>query len=421
MRYWRRPAQHHGTKRRRVHPAALVWIVLLVFGVPVTLLGIQTWNIVVAVAGIQDVAVVPLPDSTTSERNREPDIDRGQQLPVQHAGTASRRLPLTTDGASAGISEPDRFETGHAQTVDRQSRQAGGGPIALSDWDVARTIAAAATERGDPLQAEIWNGSRAITILVLGIDRRADGGDQNADTIILATLDLTSGAVRAVSIPRDLLVPMPDGGEGKINGVYDAGVRERPGDPVAGVVAVRDTVEALFGVPIDHYVLVDFSGFESVVDAAGGIEITVPGSLRDDAYPTEDYGTQVVEFEPGRQHMNGERALQYARIRNPDDDDRRRERQFQVLVALLQQGQRFGSISKAAEAIVALGGAAQTSFTLEEQLALTRIAMDTDASRVTYAGLGPPDVTAGWTADGAWVYQGDPAAMRAFVQSALRA
>lgn len=416
---WRRRGKERvAVGRRRVRRAAWVPLVLLVLAVPLTLLAVQTWNIVAAIAEVQDVAVVPLPDDSSSRP-----ILGGDPYPEASRsgadGGASRdpRSPVEPGGDGGSLAAP--AARSHERAATASPEGVGGGSTALSDWDVARTIAAAATQGGDPLDADVWDGKRALTVLVLGIDRRAEGGDQNADTIILARLDLTTGRVRAVSIPRDLLVEIPGVGEGKINGAYDAGVRAGPDDPVAGVVAMRDTVEAVFGVAIDHYVLVDFAGFESVIDAVGGIDVTVPVAIRDDAYPTEDYGTRVVEFEAGRQHMDGERALQYARIRNPDSDDQRRERQFQVLVALLEKGQRLGSITQAAETIVALGGAAQTSLTLEEQLTLARIAMTMDTSAVSHVALGPPDVTPGWTEDGAWVYRGDPAAIRVFVRSAL--
>ena len=417
----RQRAKRDRTKRWwRVIPVPWLTLVVVVVALPVTLLAIQTWNIVVAIAQVQDVAVVPLPD-TASSILRDPSAPGDvRQEERDMLGAPDRPLPMVPGGEEVSDARSATDSTAGGVARARRSPSTGRDPVEVSDWNVARTIAAVTSDRGDPLDSEVWDGQRALTVLVLGIDRRAGGGDQNADTIIVARLDLTSGDMRAVSIPRDLLVEIPGVGEGKINGVYDAGVRQRPDDPVAGVVAVRDTVEATFGVAIDHYVLVDFAGFEAVIDAVGGVDLTVPEPIRDAAYPTEDYGTQLVEFEAGRQHMDGERALQYARIRNPDSDDQRRERQFQVLVALLRQGQRFESIMQAAESIVALGDATQTSLTLKEQLTLARIALEMDTADVAHVVLGPPDVTAGWTEDGAWVYRGDPVAIRAFVQNALR-
>jgi LCP family protein required for cell wall assembly len=289
-----------------------------------------------------------------------------------------------------------------------------------SAFDVLRELTAAGTG-GDPGLDPVWEGREQVTILVLGVDRRPDGGDQNADVIIIARLDLRTKQVNAVGLPRDLLVQIPGYGRGKINGAYDLGVRANPDDPVAGVALVRDTVEDNFGVAIDHYILVDFEGFEAVIDAVGGVEVTVPTLIRDDAYPTEDYGTEVVVFEPGTQEMDGERALKYARTRNADSDDQRRERQFQILLALFDEGQNLGSLTNTAEIILALGDAVQTSFTLEAQISLARIAFQMDEADIHLTGVGQPLVEPGWSDDGSWVYVGDAAAIAAFVQEGLGA
>lgn len=418
MRRRRRGQRDDGARRKRFRPSVWTLVVVLVITVPVALLAVQTWNIVAAIAQVQDLAVVPLPESPSSILGGDQLTAANRPDDIGETRHHVRLGPMVPGGAQSDELEARRVSPISGQPQER-SRTAGGAPVVTSDWDVARTIGAVTTERGDPLHADVWQEKKALTVLVLGVDRRARGGDQNADTIIIARLDLDTGEVRTVSIPRDLLVEIPGVGEGKINGAYDAGVRDRPGDPVAGVVGVRDAVEATFGVAIDGYVLVDFAGFESVIDAVGGIDLVVPEAIRDEAYPTEDFGTQVVEFAAGKQHLDGERALQYARIRNPDSDDRRRERQFQVIIALLERGQQFGSIIKAAGTVVALGNAVQTSLTLEEQLTLARIAMSTETANVTHVVLGPPNVTAGWTEEGAWVYRGDPVAVKAFVQQVL--
>ena len=145
----------------------------------------------------------------------------------------------------------------------------------------------------------------------------------------------------------------------------------------------------------------------------------MPTRIVDEAYPTEDRGTEVVVFEPGLQEMDGERALKYARTRNADSDDQRRERQFQLLIALFEEGKGLGSLPRAADIIIALGGAVQTSFPLDAQISLARIGLGMDRTDIALIGVGQPLVQAGWTDDGAWVYVGDPAAIAAFVQDGL--
>ena len=418
---------------------------MLVLAVPLLLIAVQGYRILDAIGEAQSAAVVPLPtrtartSSTAGHRFAPTPTDSASvavaaPTPAPVAGEdANRPTSVADDGTSgpAGTAPPPTATAPVVPTpvaalpADPATTRSVGDPGQADDGDtsaldVLQELAVAGTSRSDPGQDEVWQGRDSITILVLVVDRRASGGDQNADVIILARLDLRTKQVLAVGIPRDLLVEIPGYGPGKINGAYNLGVRASPDDPVAGVALMRDTVEDNFGVTIDHYVLVDFEGFTEVVDAVGGVDVTVPDLIHDDNYPTEDFGTEVVVFEPGPQHMDGERALKYARTRNADNDDARRERQFQILRALFDEGQSLGSLTRATDIVLALGGAVQTSFTLPAQISLARIGLDMDEADIHLAGLGQPLVQEGWTDDGAWVYVGDPAAIAAFVQEALR-
>ncbi len=80
--------------------------------------------------------------------------------------------------------------------------------------------------------------------------------------------------------------------------------------------------------------MIGLQGVRDVVDAVGGIDITVPQAIHDDTYPTDDYGYQVVDIPAGRQHMDGDTALKYARTRHQDSDFARAGRQQQVIVAV---------------------------------------------------------------------------------------
>jgi LCP family protein required for cell wall assembly len=419
--------------------------VFLVLTISLGVVGAEVYRVLDAIGEAQNVAVVPLPTreprtSGAAGHRFAPTpaaASDGAAASVGSAGTGAAASSLPTavsdDGTSgpAGTAAPTGSQQSDAaatgEPTPAPSLAAGGEtapPPATSDdgttaFDVLRELTLAGADRGDPGQDAVWQGRESVTILVLGVDRRPSGGDQNADVIILARLDLRTLQVHAVGIPRDLLVEIPGYGPGKINGAYNLGVKASPSDPVAGVVLMRDTIEDNFGVRIDHYVLVDFAGFESVVDAVGGIEVTVPYTLRDDAYPTEDYGTEVVVFEPGPQWMDGERALKYARTRNADSDDQRRQRQFAVLLALFDEGKSLGSLTRATDIILALGGAVQTSLTLEAQLSLARIGLALESSDIFLTGVGQPLVEEGWTDDGAWVYVGDPAEIAAFVHQQL--
>ncbi|MBN1312461.1 MAG: LCP family protein [Anaerolineae bacterium] len=173
------------------------------------------------------------------------------------------------------------------------------------------------------------------TVLVLGLDARPEEGMvTRSDSIVLATVDPAQPYVGMLSIPRDLYVEIPGYGPDRINAAHVIGEGLYQG---GGLVLAAETIEKNFGVHVDRALRLNFRGFIAIVDAAGGVTVDVENALIDYEYPTENYGTMVVEFQPGVQHMSGERALQYARIRHGSSDLLRAKRQQQVIVALAQQ------------------------------------------------------------------------------------
>jgi LCP family protein required for cell wall assembly len=178
------------------------------------------------------------------------------------------------------------------------------------------------------------------TVLLVGIDRRPGEKTARADAILLMRLNPQGGVVSLLSVPRDLWVPIPGVGNGRINAGYQYG----------GLALQKRTVSDFLGVRIDHAVAINFGGFEALIDALGGVTINVPRRLVDPAYPTPDYGTTRVVFEPGVQRMNGARALIYSRTRHPDSDFGRMHRQQQMMAAIGAQLRALGVGGTAARA-----------------------------------------------------------------------
>ncbi|CAN5744007.1 hypothetical protein BH23CHL4_BH23CHL4_15020 [soil metagenome] len=409
-----RTARAFSTRRRRAG-----WVLAAMLTVLAIAAGVQGWRVVTAIMQVEQAAVVPLPASPQFDPDN-PSLpthapssagllaDSGATFRLPGSGLESNTTREQLPGAGEGQNPGKGAGGGDVQSYDSPSR-----------LEVAQTFVEAAIADGDPGLSTVWDGKQSLNILVLGVDRRTDGGDQNADVVLIANLDLVNHTLSGVSIPRDLLVDIPRVGEGKINESYNHGVLASPDDPSAGVASVRDTVETTFDVRIDGYVLVDFSGFEDIVDALGGIDVDVPYTIVDNEYPTEDYGTEEIRFDAGLQHMDGDQALMYVRTRHADSDDARRERQIEVIVSILQQGRSFSSIANADELIVTAGDAIQTSFTLEEQLTLARLARMMSPEHVSIANLEEPLLAAGWTTDGRWVYTADPDELRQFVHQSL--
>lgn len=400
-----RPPSRFGilhNRRRKAAAAALVLLSLLTL-----VLAIQSWRVLSAIVDAEQAAVVPLPPSNVALATPSTAAPTETTVPAV-VSTNSPGDPTPTEASSTATALPSPTETSEPEKPDTPSK-----------LEVAQQLVDAGMNGGDPGSSDIWEGKSGLNILVLGVDKRADGGDQNADVIIIAHLDLVNHRLSGVSLPRDLLVEIPGVGEDKINGSYNYGVLASPDDPVAGVAKVRDTVESVFGIPIDGYVLIDFDGFSDVVDAMGGITVDVPYEILDNEYPTEDYGVTTIHFDPGVQDMTGEQALIYVRTRHADSDDARRERQLDVIRSIFEQGKSVESIANADEIILSAGGAIQTSFDLEEQLTLARIAFEMQDGDVQLTTLGEPVLVAGWSDDGRWIYTGDPEEIKAFVLDAI--
>lgn len=189
-----------------------------------------------------------------------------------------------------------------------------------------------------------------INILVLGLDIRRDEPAEMAartDSVFVLTVDPFSKTAGVFSIPRDLQVEIPNGSGGyiekRINVAYELGSYTYRDYPGGGPGLAKDTVEHNFGIPIDYTVVLNFNNFIDLIDEIGGIDIDIPAYAFDPAYT--DYSTgpaYAVEFLPGLEHMDGERALAYARIRKSDDDFKRIERQHLVIQATAKKALDLG-------------------------------------------------------------------------------
>src|SRR6266704_3582324 len=120
---------------------------------------------------------------------------------------------------------------------------------------------------------------------------------------------------------------IPAHGQERINTAFELG----------GSQTAKQTVSNVLGQRIDRYAVIGLQGVRDVVDAVGGVDITVAQAIHDDSYPTDDYGYQTVDIPAGRQHMDGDTALKYARTRHQDSDFGRIARQQQVLAAVRTQ------------------------------------------------------------------------------------
>jgi LCP family protein required for cell wall assembly len=199
-------------------------------------------------------------------------------------------------------------------------------------------------------------------------------------------LDPVTLEAGVLSIPRDLWVPIPGFDDGRINTAHRlGGLYDHPG---GGPGLAMDTVEYNLGVPIDYYARLNFQGFIELIDLIGGIDVYVEETIHDNAYPTADYGTEVLHIEAGQHHFDGEMALKYARTRHGSSDFDRARRQQKVMLAALERVtslQVLPQLARKADNIYAtLDTSLSTDMTLDEILALGGLALKVNRDEIRF-------------------------------------
>jgi len=284
-----------------------------------------------------------------------------------------------------------------------------------------------------------------LTILVLGQDYNHDRRGfiytkgARADTIMLVRADLDAKRVSAVSIPRDSFVRAPDGRSGKINGTYARGGQE----------LVRQTLEELFGVHIDHYVIVKPTAVKEIVDSVGGVNVETIDEMNYD----DNWGGLHVHLPKGKQHLNGDQAVGFVRFREvnrtkitssghivpvrnvkgskEEGDLRRTARQQQLIRALMEAANTPGNIWRADTIVNTAFGQVVTDLSKTQTLALAQIFRGAGAETMRNATLpGDDDMTgeayyyrldqerAQLTVD--WLIKGDDAAAKRLIRVAIK-
>lgn len=171
-----------------------------------------------------------------------------------------------------------------------------------------------------------------MIVLLMGVDVNPDsrnGKDSfsgvRSDTMMLARIRTSDKTVSLVSIPRDTKVYLTQSGRiGKINAAFAMGGAEQ---------AVR-VVERALGIPIDRFAVINLHGIKDVIDALGGVDLYIEKGMR----YHDNSGNLHINFEPGDQHLDGQKAMEYLRFRHDQlGDIGRIRRQQKMLTALTKK------------------------------------------------------------------------------------
>lgn len=194
---------------------------------------------------------------------------------------------------------------------------------------------------------------KPFSVLAMGTDvgalNRGNSGG-NTDTLELITINPKNEKITMTSIPRDTLVRV-DTDEGadyvKINAAYSIG----------GPKQTVKQVKELLGVPIDYYAVINMGVLKKVVNAVGGVDVNNPFAFTYEGH----------HFPKGKQHLNGNQALKYSRMRydDPNNDYGRQKRQQQIMESCIAKFKKSGSIGAANKILAAVGDGVKTNLPID--------------------------------------------------------
>ena len=225
-------------------------------------------------------------------------------------------------------------------------------------------------------------------ILLGGDDELTEDSFIRTDTMIVVSLNTETGTVSMVSLPRDLFVYIPKGTMGRLNTAF--GIGENVGwDPDRGFGLLRQTIFYNFGINVHYYARVNFSGFQSIIDKLGGVEIAVDCAYRD-WYPVENFkeGAPVESnyywrtLPVGYYEFDGFDALWYARTRKYTDDLDRGRRQQQLLRAMWRKARSNGLLTTIPTLWNELIDVVDTNLQFEVMLSLLTYVLDLDLDSI---------------------------------------
>lgn len=207
-----------------------------------------------------------------------------------------------------------------------------------------------------PAEEGLLTAKDKATIMIMGVDEREDDVGRS-DTLMIASIDPKRNKAALLSVPRDTRVKIKGHGFDKINAAYAYG-KER---------LAQDTVENLLGLNIDHYIIINTKSFKRIIDAIGGIDIEVEKRMHYED-PWDDDGGLVIDFRPGKQHMDGAKAITYVRYRDEEGDIGRIRRQQAFMKACVDKIVSPSIIPRLPMVIKEIAEAVNTDLTFRQML-----------------------------------------------------
>jgi len=208
-----------------------------------------------------------------------------------------------------------------------------------------------------PFSSDMMSYNR-VNILIVGCDEIENHG--RADTIVFLSISPKTKDVLILSIPRDTRVEISGRGMDKINHAYAFG----------GEKLISKTVTSFLDLPIHFYAVADFNGFVNIIDELGGVEIDIEKEM----HYVDKAGGVEINLYPGKQILDGGKALQYIRFRHDKLGDLGRiKRQQKLALAVIEKMMNFDSITKIPQISEEIKGYIETNIKVQDAIALANL------------------------------------------------
>jgi LCP family protein required for cell wall assembly len=289
-----------------------------------------------------------------------------------HGWVARRNMALYDLFTYDFVADPSQASTSTAASTTSTTTV----PVAASSSSTSTSTSTTSTSTTTTTtMPDPFEGFDRVNVLLLGGDSGIGRRGIRTDTMIVVSIDPATGWTAFFSVTRNTVqIPIPEDipahtaygcncYPGLANEIYQYGLANPegfPGGPNTGGNAIKAVLGNLLGIDLHYFALVDLQGFVEVVDALGGVTITVTDRVYDPNYPHEDGSTEVIDIQPGTYDMDGHLALAYSRSRRTSDDYNRMGRQRCVIEALAEQAEPITLLRQLPDLVPAIEGSVIT-------------------------------------------------------------